>query len=54
MEPRFWRQRWANKEEVRRQYAATYELTLIATTEVPGGLKGNVSAKENVWLLKRP
>ena len=43
-----------SNEEVRRQYAATYELTLIATTEVPGGLKGNVSAKENVWLLKRP
>ena len=43
-----------SNEEVRRQYAATYELTLIASTEVPGGLKGSVSAKENVWLLKRP
>jgi thiopurine S-methyltransferase len=43
-----------SNEEVRRQYASTYDLTLIASTEVPGGLKGNVSAKENVWLLRRP
>ena len=43
-----------SNEEVRRHYAATYSLTLVASTEVPGGLKGTVPAKENVWVLKRP
>jgi len=43
-----------SNEEVRRHYASTYALTLLAGTEVPGGLKGKASAKENVWLLKRP
>ena len=28
-----------------------YELTLIASTDVPGGLKGKCAAKENVWRL---
>ncbi len=42
-----------NNEEVHRHYAATYDLTLIASTEVAGGLKGKAPAKENVWLLKR-
>ena len=40
-------------EEVHRQYADTYELALMASTDVPGGLKGKCAAKENVWLLKR-
>ncbi|MDF0675522.1 MAG: thiopurine S-methyltransferase [Nitrospira sp.] len=39
-------------EEVHRHYATTYDLTLIATTQVAGGLKGKGPAKENVWLLK--
>jgi len=43
-----------SNEEVRRHYASTYALTLVAGTEVPGGLKGKAPAKENVWLLKRP
>ena len=43
-----------SNEEVRRHYASTYSLTLVASTEVSGGLKGKVPAKENVWLLKRP
>lgn len=38
-------------EEVRRHYADNYEVTLIASTEVPGGLKGKCAAKENVWRL---
>ncbi|NGZ60435.1 MAG: thiopurine S-methyltransferase [Nitrospira sp. LK265] len=40
-------------EEVHRHYATTYDLTLIASTQVAGGLKGKAPAKENVWLLKR-
>jgi thiopurine S-methyltransferase len=39
-------------EEVHRHYADTYELTLTASTDVSGGLKGKCAAKENVWLLK--
>jgi len=38
-------------EEVHRHYADTYEVTLMASTEVSGGLKGACPAKENVWLL---
>ena len=40
-------------EEVHRHYSDNYELTLIANTDVSGGLKGKCPAKENVWLLKR-
>jgi len=39
-------------EEVYRHYADTYEVTLLASTDVPGGLKGKCAAKENVWRLK--
>ncbi len=39
-------------EEVRRHYAAGYDVTLIESVTVAGGLKGKVAAKENVWLLK--
>lgn len=41
-----------HNEEVHRHYADIYELTLLASTDVSGGLKGNCPAKENVWLLK--
>jgi thiopurine S-methyltransferase len=39
-------------EEIKRHYAADYDLTLVASTDVSGGLKGKCPAKENVWLLK--
>lgn len=39
-------------EEVRRHYAAHYQLKLIANTPVPGGLKGKCPANETVWLLR--
>lgn len=39
-------------EEVARQYQESYELNLLANTEVKGGLKGRCAAAENVWLLK--
>ncbi len=40
-------------EEVLRQYATNYEVTLIESTNVSGGLKGKCPAKENVWRLQR-
>jgi thiopurine S-methyltransferase len=40
-------------EEVKRHYAGMYDLQLVASTEVPGGLKGKCAAIENVWLLKK-
>jgi thiopurine S-methyltransferase len=39
-------------EEVHRHYADNYEVTLMASTDVPGGLKGKCAAKENVWQLR--
>jgi thiopurine S-methyltransferase len=39
-------------EEVHRHYADTYEVTLLASKDVPGGLKGKCAAQENVWRLK--
>jgi thiopurine S-methyltransferase len=39
-------------EEVNRHYGNSYNLSLLASTSVPGGLKGRCAAKENVWLLK--
>lgn len=40
-------------EEVQRHYADNYELTFMASADVPGGLKGKCAAKENVWRLTR-
>lgn len=42
-----------SSEEIQRHYAAKYDVRLVASTDVSGGLKGKVAAKENVWLLKR-
>lgn len=41
-----------SNEEVKRYYTVNYDLTLFASTDVSGGLKGKCAAKENVWLLK--
>lgn len=41
-----------SNEEVKRYYTVNYDVTLIASTDVSGGLKGKCAAKENVWLLK--
>ena len=38
-------------QEVKRQYASAYQLKLLSSTEVPGGLKGKCPAKEKAWLL---
>ncbi len=39
-------------EEVNQHYRDSYNLSLIVSTNVPGGLKGICPARENVWLLK--
>ncbi|MCR9137477.1 MAG: thiopurine S-methyltransferase [Alphaproteobacteria bacterium] len=41
-------------DEIRRLYAAAYELTHLTRVEVPGGLKGKVSATESAWFLDAP
>ena len=41
-----------SNDEVRRHYTDSYNLTLLASSDVPGGLKGKCPATENVWLLK--
>lgn len=41
-----------SNEEVKGYYTVNYDVTLIASTDVSGGLKGKCAAKENVWLLK--
>ena len=42
-----------SKEEVHRHYLAKYDVTLLASTEVSGGLKGKCAAKECAWLLRK-
>lgn len=39
--------------EVHEHYSESYNVRLLETTDIPGGLKGKCPAKENVWLLKR-
>jgi thiopurine S-methyltransferase len=41
-----------SNEEVYRHYDDDYELNLLESIAVPGGLKGKCAATENVWLLK--
>jgi thiopurine S-methyltransferase len=42
-----------SNEEINRHYKDCYNLTPLASIDIPGGLKGKVPAKENVWLLKK-
>ena len=39
-------------DEVARHYGATFDLRLLASVEVAGGLKGKCPAKEKIWLLR--
>ncbi len=41
-----------SQDEVRRHYTDSYNLTLLASADVPSGLKGKCPATEHVWLLK--
>ncbi len=40
-------------EEIHQHYAGSYGLTCIASTQLPGGLKGKCVATENTWLLRK-
>ncbi|MEZ0297408.1 MAG: thiopurine S-methyltransferase [Candidatus Methylacidiphilales bacterium] len=40
-------------ESVNRYYKARYDLTLLSSEDLPGGLKDKYKALENVWLLKK-
>jgi thiopurine S-methyltransferase len=40
-------------DEVARHYRGSYDLTLLTTADVPGGLKGKCAATESVWLLSK-
>jgi len=40
--------------EVEAHYATKYELTLLDTPKLEGGLKGRVEAIEAIWLLQKP
>ncbi len=42
-----------SQEEVRRHYQKDYGLDLLARVPVAGGLRGQVPAQEDVWLLKK-
>jgi thiopurine S-methyltransferase len=39
-------------EEAHAHYKDCYDLTLLESADVPGGLKGHYAVKENVWLLR--
>jgi thiopurine S-methyltransferase len=41
-----------SNEEVNQHYGERYDLTLMESTNMLGGIKGRCAAKENVWLLK--
>jgi thiopurine S-methyltransferase len=40
-------------EEVNQHYSDSYDVSLLASTDVSGGLKGISAVKENVWLLQK-
>lgn len=42
-----------NSEEVHHLYAHHCQATLLSSTELPGGLKGQCPAQEQVWCLRR-
>ena len=41
------------QEEVKQHYGDSYNPELIASIDVPGGLKGKCAARESVWLLQK-
>ncbi len=41
-----------SNEEVNQHYADIFELTLLESIDVPGGLKKKCAAVENIWLLE--
>ena len=41
-----------SNEEVNQHYKESYDITLVKSSNLPGGLKGKCAAQESVWLLK--
>ncbi|NEZ60871.1 thiopurine S-methyltransferase [Adonisia turfae] len=41
-----------SNEEVNQHYGDSYDLNLLVSTDIVGGLKGKCAAKKNIWLLK--
>ncbi|MBE7379889.1 MAG: thiopurine S-methyltransferase [Leptolyngbya sp. SIO1E4] len=41
-----------SNEEVSQHYKKSYDITLVKSSNLPGGLKGKCAAQESVWLLK--
>jgi thiopurine S-methyltransferase len=41
-----------SSDEVNQQYGADYRAIPLATTQVPGGMRGKCPATETIWLLK--
>lgn len=41
-----------NRDEVNRHYRDRYAITLLASREVAGGLKGKYAAREEAWVLR--
>jgi len=42
-----------SSDEIARHYQGNYDLTLVASVDIPGGLKGKCAATENAWLLRK-
>lgn len=42
-----------SNKELNEKYSNTYEMTLLSSQDLVGGLKGKCEAVENVWLLKK-
>ena len=41
-------------DEVAQRYRQSYQLKLLASVDIAGGLKGKCAAAEHVWLLQQP
>lgn len=41
-----------SEEEVKQHYSGTYQLAIVDSLDVAGGLKGKVTSVETTWLLK--
>ncbi len=41
-----------SNDEITRLYGESYDLTLIATIDLPENLKGKCAAQENIWMLR--
>lgn len=42
-----------SNEEVMRHYKASYDLNLLESANLPGGLKGKCAATENTWVMRK-